>query len=573
MTTVQPLTRSETVALTDSVRRFSLVSQTSSRGSRKEKMAHSSTSGSNFTAESSSNSSRPSISESGRRKSSLASLSSVLKKSKRKFLATALEDESPTKQDETNSGQALTLGESFLGLPTEIQTIILSYLSTTEILSFRRVTKSCLAVIQANSSTITRNILRPDPDGDEEEEEECTAEFLVHLYPSTFSSTSTDAYMLRTLRRKLLIERQLKVLLTFIQTRVYMLKLTKDLDCEHFAPYRPGLRRLLYRPVGYLQHLLETIRHLIIRSHPRHLSPNLTIDLCPACKSSLDSVITSYPSDILVSTYQILQLLVQHMRNATRSPSSVTAFERKLRGWGYGPPPEEHMAQLVMLGGLSELCKIDEMQGSYSKRLSIVKAYADLLAEATRINEIAFPDIYKSRTDPVLSSTTAPISRTTEEQYAENLHTAIEAHADTHPLNPTTTLSCPLALLTEPILLTVPRLDALLIGPNTPLARRIKKEKLINHDRELISPYGWVTKTMAKAYVPEDFRALRPTMGHEGMGLGGLVDHHHSGGHGHHYHDQGDFGAGGGHSGHGGGHWSGGFGGGDGGGGGGGGGS
>lgn len=428
-------------------------------------------------------------------------------------------------------------------MPAEIHTIILSYLSVSELLSFRQVSRSCLTVIQANASAIARNALQPVSE-EEGQGEQCTADFLIQLYPSTFSSTTTDAYFLRTLRRKLLIERQLKVLLTFIQTRVYMLKLTRDLECEHFAPYRSGLRERLYRPVGYLQHLLETIRHLIVRSHPTHLSPNLTIDLCPACMSSLKAIVASYPSEILVAIYQVIQLLVQHLRNATRSPSSVTAFERKLRGWGYGPPPEDHMSQLVMLGGIQELSKIDEMQGSYSRRLSIVKAYIDVLSEATRINGIAFPDIYKTKADPVMtlsSSTTAPYERNRE----EDLRTAIEAQADSQP--PTKSLDCNLNILTDAMLATIPRLDAILIGPNTLLAKRIKEEKLVDNDRELLSPYGWVTKLMAESYVPEDIRALRPDIRHDSVDVGAFVDHvHHYDGH--HYGDTGGFI--GGHGGH-----------------------
>lgn len=556
MAAVRASGQPETVAMTESMRRFSLISQNSSRGSWREKNAATSTNGSNFTVESSSNSSRPSMSEAGRRRSSLASFSSVLKKSKRKLLSVSLENDiDPAKQVQADASRTLTLGDRFIDLPAEIHTIILTYLSISELLSFRRVSKSCLTVIQANSSAVARNALQQVTEGDNEEEK-LPADFLIHLYPSTFSSTTTDAYFLRTLRRKLVISRQMKVLLTFIQTRVYMLKLTRDLECEHFAPYRPGLRQRLYRPVGYLQHLLETIRHLVVRSHPRHLSPNLTIDLCPTCMSSLKSVIASYPSELLVPIYQVIQLLVQHLRNATRSPSSVTAFERKLRGWSYGPPPEEHMAQLIMLGGIQELGRIDEMQGSYGRRLSIVKSYVDVLAEAARINAIAFPDIYKTKADPVMAPS-SPTTKASNERYKEDLRTAIEARADDQP--PTKSLDCNLTILTEAMLSTVPRLDTILIGPNTPLAKRIKKEKLIEHDRELLSPYGWVTKLMADSYAPEDIRALRPDTRHDDINIGSIIDHDHYAGH--HHIDPGAFA--GGHGGHwGGGDGGGGFGGG-----------
>lgn len=499
----------EMVTLTESIKRFSLVSQRSSRGSWREENAAGSTTGSNTTVESSSNSSRPSIAESGRRRSSLASFSSLLKKSKRHVLSVSEEDDpNGAKQARTDSSRSLTFGERFIDLPAEIHTIILAYLSISELLSFRRVSRSCLTIIQANSSTIARNALQPPTDEDKEEEE-FPSDFLLYLYPPTFSSTTTDAYFLRTLRRKLLIKRQLKVLVTFIQTRVYMLKLTRDLECEHFAPYRLGLRKRLYRPVGYLQHLLEAIRHLVLRSHPQHASPDLTIDLCLTCMSSLKSVIASYPSDLLIPIYHVTQLLIQHLRNATRSPSSVTALERKLRGWGYGPPPEEHMSQLVLLGGVQELSKVDEMQGSYSRRLSVVKAYSEILSEATRINGIAFPDIYRTKSDPVMTPSKSIVASNDKNKHRhrhrhdDDLRTAIEACADDQPA--IKSLDANPHILTDAMLASTPTLSAILIGPTTLLAKRIMKENLVQNERELLSPYGWLTKLMAESYVPEDF--------------------------------------------------------------------
>lgn len=497
--------RAQMAGITEPFRRMSLVSAKSSRGaSRKESSTTSSTTASN-TTDNSSNSSRPSITGSNRRRSSLASFSSLLKKSRRQTLTVSEEDDTP----HTEQGQSV--GERFLHLPAEIHTIILAYLSVPELLSFRQVSRSCLNTIQANSTAIARNVLRLHQSEDKEYAE-CDSDFLIHLYPSTFSSTTTDAYLLRTLRRRVLLKRQLKVLLTFIQTRVYMLKLTRQLECEHFAPYRPGLRISLYRTLGYVQHLTESIRHLILYSHPSHPSPSIPINDCPTCTSLHNSVISSYPSHLLVPMYQVLQLLSQHTRTATRSPSSVTAFERKLRGWSYGPPPEEHISQLILLGGFTELCKIDEMQGSYSRRLAVVKSYADILSEATRINNIAFPDIYKTTSDPVMapppSSRMQKSTSYNNKRYGngqsgdQNLHTAIEAYADTQPL--TLSLNCNLNILTPTILSTIPYLDRILVGPDAPLGVYIKKHRLMYNVRDYASPYAWLTGLLEQVYEPEN---------------------------------------------------------------------
>lgn len=302
------------------------------------------------------------------------------------------------------------------------------------------------------------------------------------------------------------------------------------MECEHFGPYRPGLRDRLYAPIGYVQHFLENIGHLILRSHPQHFSPNLTIDLCPTCISSLKSMIQTYPPELLVPIYQVIQLLLQHFRTATRSPSSVTAFERKLRGWGYGPPPEEHVSQLFFLGGIQEVCKIDEMQGSYSRRLNVVKSFADTLAEATRINSIAFPDIYNTKSDPVMAPSKAA-GRISKDKYAGDSRTAVEARADDQSI--IRSLGVNLGILTDSMLASVPRVESFLAGPNTLLARHILKEKLVDHERELASPYGFVTRLMADSYIPEDGRSMRPQVENDGGDLDRDHDLIHPGGHGH----------------------------------------
>jgi len=396
----------------------------------------------------------------------------------------------------------LTLGGRFYELPAEIQTAVLAYLEVGELLSFRLASKQCLAILQANAPTITRNALLPAVNGIDAR----SAHFLIDLYPSLFSSTTIDGYLLRSLRREALLRRQLNVVLTFIQTRTYMLKLTRNLESEHFGPYRNGLYTRLYKPLGLIQHYFETLRHLIIHSHPDHLSPRLTIDHCPACVTTLQRTIDSYPNTLLLSIYQTTQLLLMHFHTATRTPSSVTPLERRLRGWAYGPPPESHMAQLVLLGGVQELCRIDEMQGSYNKRLAVVKHFSDTINDAVKINGIAYPDFYQTQTDPVMAMAGGPPAKgkqpvRTHRRDRSDVRTAIEARADEKPLMQS--LSVRLDLLTESMVKSVPNLDGFLTGPKTLFARKILAEKIVEDESELLNTYGFVQRLMAESYEPE----------------------------------------------------------------------
>lgn len=297
------------------------------------------------------------------------------------------------------------------------------------------------------------------------------------------------------------------------------MRLTRDLPSEQFAPYKDGVAARLFQPLCYIEHYFETIRHLVIFSHPEHLSPRLTIDQCPNCMNALQTATSAYPENQLVAIYQTIQLLIQHFQNATRSPSSVSIFERKLKGWGYGPPPEQHMAQLVLLGSIQELSKIDEMQGSYGKRIGVVKQFTDILDQVARINSLTIPDFYQTGTDPVMAmamgggSSKKEKRKSAEEKLAnklvnrdkEDIKTAIEARAD--EVKVMKSLDARIDKLTEAMLATVPRLDRFLTGADTLLGRRIMALGLVDHERELLSPYGWVTRMMGESYcadfVPE----------------------------------------------------------------------
>lgn len=424
----------------------------------------------------------------------------------------------------------LTLGELFDDLPAEIQTQVLAYLSITELLDLRSVSKHSLAIFQSNAVSITRNLfLQNEP----EEENGYSTEHLIQQYPSIFSSTSTDAYFLRSLRREVLVRRQLRVLLTFIQTRTYMLKLTRDLESEHFAPYRNKLTARLYQPLILMQHFIEATRHLIIFAHPEHISGKssatpITIDRCAHCTAQLRATLSSYPPQHILPLYLVIQLLIQHFYTATRSPASVTIIERKLKGWGYGPPPEEHMAQLVLLGGPQEFSKIDEMHGSYGKRLSIVKNFSDVITEAVRINSLAFPDFYQTGTDPIMAmaglgsenkskNKSKGKSRevtTTREQTSvsavprmirrekEDVRTGIEARAD--EVSVMKSLNVRLDLVTESTIASIPQLGGFFVGPKTLLGRFILELKLVDEESELTNPYALLTKLMRDCYEPTE---------------------------------------------------------------------
>lgn len=168
------------------------------------------------------------------------------------------------------------------------------------------------------------------------------------------------------------------------------------------------------------------------------------------------------------------------------------------------------MSQLVLLGCLSELCKIDEMHGSYPKRLSFVKHFCDTASEAVKYNSLTIGDYYQTQTDPVMAMAglpakgkkAAPASKALRKDM-EDVRLALEARADETTWGVTKSLDARLDLLTEGMMKSVPSLDKFLVGPNTLLGKRIMELKLVEHERELLSPYGFVQRLMAESYDPD----------------------------------------------------------------------
>ena len=530
----------------DSMRRFSLLHRKSSNYSSSSISGDSSAkSASTSSHGNTSTSSRSSVSDSSRRRPSLVSFGSRLSRSQSKPSVDKQTTPSSTSQNADkrygcrgdyfdqavylHNFSASTFGELFIELPAEIQTQILAHLTTSELLDLRSVSKHSLAIFHSNAVAITRNLFL-QRQSDNSDSRNYSSALLIHQFPSIFSSTANDAFFLRSLRRAALARRQLKVLITWIQTRTYMLRLTRDLESENFASYRKRLTPRFYQPVLLLQHLLETIRHLIVFSHPNHESASpTTIKHCRNCNAQLKSAISSYPEHQLLLLFHTIQLLTQHFRNAMRSPTNVTIFERKLKGWDYGPPPEAHVSQLFFLGGLQELSKIDEMHGSYTKRLFIIRDFSDRVAKATKINSLAIPDFYQTQTDPVMAmamagadsskskssksknkskendSTFLQTSNTMVSKQVrrdkDDVRTAIEARADEVPV--TRSLDVRLDLLDMQTLASIPTVDDWLLNHKGLLATRILELKIVESAADLDNPYDYLTKMLAECYEPD----------------------------------------------------------------------
>lgn len=169
------------------------------------------------------------------------------------------------------------------------------------------------------------------------------------------------------------------------------------------------------------------------------------------------------------------------------------------------------------------MSKLDEMRGSYGKRLSVVKNFSDIVAEAVRINSLAFPDFYQSGTDPVMamagisskskskskgkggegdrdSSTMVSAMPKAIRRDKDDVRTGIEARAD--EVSVVKSLDVRLDLLTGSVIASIPNLGDFFVGPKTLLGRYILELKLVNEEVELVNTYALLTKLMFECYEP-----------------------------------------------------------------------
>ncbi|KAK4944661.1 hypothetical protein LTR66_014479 [Elasticomyces elasticus] len=461
--------------------------------------------------------SRPSLVESERRKSSLKSILKFGVKPIQKKGSISL----PSTQPQHSRNVPARRANIFLALPPEIQLTVLSHLSTTDLLALRVTSPATRAILSHNAPSITRELLlQPVVDHPRSSTNLLTVAelllgeraavhpdhhgFLLDHYPPTYSSPNSDGYLLRMLRRQKTTNNQINVLLTFVQTRVYMLKLTQNLPSQQFGSYREGLRRRLFEPLACVQHYLECIRHVVLHVHPQHKDRPAPGDLhsCSHCMKKLKEVVNLYSTSQLLNMLHILNLLLTHLRTAVRSPSTVSALERRLRGWGYGPPPEEHIRQLVLLGGLPEVCMIDEMKGSYAKRLGVVKGFADTIDAAQKLNS-GSSELYivygKGRVDPLMGRQSLSEAAQTSTKHPDlSLPDAIEHHASSQPT--TKSLDVDLNCINDSVLASMPDLEDFLVGKDSLLCKRILADGLAPDMAGLGSPYTWIQKTMGESY-------------------------------------------------------------------------
>jgi len=286
--------------------------------------------------------------------------------------------------------------------------------------------------------------------------------YIMELFPQPRPCRHMD-YMLQMLYRQKLMDKMRKLIIEFIQIKIYMIQFGQRHEMT-FTPYRDRLKKCLHRPAWTVCHFMERYRHMILHMHPHHEDPTASATECSQCIEVTDQLVRSYPREETVPAYQFYQLAQLHLRDATRAPTFAGSFERKLRGWSRKAPTEEELARFLVLGGIPQISKVGMMHGSYNSRLGVLGDYVDKLDHATTTFRLAFGDIDVQIVEPH-----------TNKDITQELETTFD-------------------LVDINVLKSLPKLEDYFLSA---WSKRIMEEGLIEHERDLVSPFGFIQSIMA----------------------------------------------------------------------------
>lgn len=282
------------------------------------------------------------------------------------------------------------LGEAFFSLPDEISVQILCYLSQPDIFALRLTSRFVYSFLQAHASPISRSILTQcayehtsEENTAEDEKAKFTYNYIQTIYPQPQPCNSTD-YLMQMLRRQSQVDRMLSVVTSFVQMKIYLIPSFPRFDV--FYPYKMKLIRRLHLAAWTIYHFLEKYREMLVLEHPSHPQPDISQSdgptepgtrSCTSCVEFVKTLLPTYPGTEIIAAYHFYELSRQHLRSLSRPPTYSGSLERKLRGWSRKPPTDGDLMQLVVFGGIPELCKLSMLKGSANQRIEAIGCFVD----------------------------------------------------------------------------------------------------------------------------------------------------------------------------------------------------
>jgi hypothetical protein len=248
----------------------------------------------------------------------------------------------------------------FANLPNELKIQIIASLPLSDILSMRRASRSWLAMITCNESSITRYHL-----------EHHVPAYATRLYPAPEPS-SMKLHYLCGIWHRLHVASKLSILISERVTKEIFLRTTEAQRIE-FAPQYERMRRRLVPLLFTIFHFFETYRTMRL-DYIREHGHGLTLE--PYTINPIEMRIMSmYDDRTLLRVHQVFPLVISSFCRRLRPPSYVGRFERSLRGYLRDKPEDEVYVAALCVGGLRQVERFWEVKGYNTRRAFVDEWY------------------------------------------------------------------------------------------------------------------------------------------------------------------------------------------------------
>ncbi|GAP82543.1 putative F-box domain-containing protein [Rosellinia necatrix] len=267
---------------------------------------------------------------------------------------------------ESTRKKSIPFDQLFANLPNELKIQIIASLPLSDVLSMRLASRSWLAMITFNESSITRYHL-----------EHHVPAYATRLYPAPEPSAMKLHYLCGIWHR-LHVASKLSILISERVTKEIFLR-TTEAQRNEFAPQYERMRRRLVPLLFTIFHFFETYRSMHLEYIKEH-GHGLRVE--PYTVNPIESkVLNMYDDQTLLRVHQVFPLVVSSFCRRLRPPSYVGRFERSLRGYLRDKPEDEVYVTALCVGGLRQVERFWEVKG-YNTRRAVVDTWYQSVTNA-----------------------------------------------------------------------------------------------------------------------------------------------------------------------------------------------
>ncbi|KKA30194.1 hypothetical protein TD95_001907 [Thielaviopsis punctulata] len=265
----------------------------------------------------------------------------------------------------------------FRNLPVELQLQVYEFLSFSDVLNLRAVSRSWHALVTEQNVWLARFHLRNS-----------IPAYALRLFPVP-ANPADWFYHLCTIWSRLHISAKIAHLTCDWVIAEIFLRRTPAQRAE-FAAQRERMRRRLIPIVFTIFHFFETYRQLhaeYVMSNPGH-----GLHFEPYTLNPIEArIMQGYDDQILLRVHEVFPVVISTFCRQLRPPTYAGTIERGIRGYHKDKPSDEVTAAIICLGGPYQMVRLWEIIGYNHRRNAVDHWYEHLLTEPKRPASTADP--------------------------------------------------------------------------------------------------------------------------------------------------------------------------------------